>query len=82
MQITYLGHIRAVGRMDHKSDKFDYANDLFGTKNSQRQFFSVPQRGVADTKKFAEWLYKPSTNCKTDNECVPYEDLRYINIIR
>jgi len=58
------------------------AKDLFGVKNSQRQFFSVPERGVPDTKKFANWLYKPSTNCKVDNECVPYEDLRYINIIR
>ena len=31
MQMIHLGHIWAVGRMDHKSDKINYANDPFGT---------------------------------------------------
>ena len=64
-------------------DLFRDANDFFGVKNSQRQFYSVPLRGAPDMKKFAEWLYKPSTKCKVDqNNCLPYEDLRYINIVR
>ena len=29
--MTHLGHIWAVGRMDHKSDKITYANDPIGT---------------------------------------------------
>lgn len=55
-------------------------DDLFEKKNSQRQFYTMPNtQNPNDQKAFAEWLYKIPEICKTDQEhCLKYEDLRYI----
>lgn len=55
-------------------------DDLFEKKNSQRQFYTMPNtQNPNDQKAFAEWLYKIPETCKTDQEhCLKYEDLRYV----
>lgn len=55
-------------------------DDLFERKNSQRQFYTMPNtQNPNSQKEFAEWLYKVPEICKTDQEhCLKYEDLRYI----
>jgi hypothetical protein len=47
--------------------------DTFRNRNSQRQFYTVPNRKVPnDQKIFSEWLYKVDKTCKEDNsECIP-----------
>lgn len=54
-------------------------DDLFDKKNSQRQFYTMPNtRNPNDQKSFAEWLYKVPETCKTDQVyCLKHEDLRY-----
>ena len=49
-------------------DLYRDANDIFGKNNSQRQFFSVPSRGVPnDQGGFAKWLYATPPTCKEGN---------------
>lgn len=47
--------------------------DTFRTRNSQRQFYTVPNRKIPnDQKIFAEWLYKTEATCKEDQSaCEP-----------
>ena len=47
--------------------------DTFRTRNSQRQFYTVPNRKIPnDQKIFAEWLYKTDKTCKEDpSACFP-----------
>lgn len=47
--------------------------DTFRTRNSQRQFYTVPNRKIPnDQKIFAEWLYKVDKTCKEDQSaCFP-----------
>lgn len=54
-------------------------DDIFEKKNSQRQFYTMPNtQNPNDQKSFAEWLYKVPETCKTDQAyCLKYEDLRY-----
>ena len=43
-------------------------NDIFGKDNSQRQFFTVPGRGILnDQGGFANWLYGTPPTCKEGN---------------
>ena len=43
-------------------------NDIFGKDNSQRQFFTVPGRGILnDQDGFANWLYGTPPTCKEGN---------------
>jgi hypothetical protein len=53
--------------------------DIFEKKNSQRQFFSVPNAEVPNKQvEFANWLYKSPETCKENQEkCLRYEDLKY-----
>ena len=54
-------------------------DDIFEKKNSQRQFYTMPNTdNPNDQKSFAEWLYKIPETCKTDQlHCLKYEDIRY-----
>lgn len=61
-----------------KKDLFMDISDLFEKQNSQRQFYSIPGSSVPDTIGFANWLYSPEGNCKSNQlKCVSNEDLRY-----
>jgi hypothetical protein len=69
---------------DHIDDKYNMdlyrdIDDLFDIKNSQRQFFTVPNASIPpDQPAFANWCFKNKGNCKTDQQmCLRYEDLRY-----
>jgi len=54
-------------------------DDLFNKKNSQRQFYTVPNTAIPNNQtEFANWLYRSPTTCKEDQEkCLRYEDLRF-----
>lgn len=57
---------------------FRDVSDVFEIENSQRQFYTVPNMNPPDTITFANWLYKPTNICKTDQtKCLRYEDIRY-----
>lgn len=58
---------------------FRNVDDIFETENSKRQFYTIPNTGVPNNQtEFAEWLWKPKTTCKEDQEnCLRYEDLRF-----
>lgn len=60
-------------------DLFRDIDDLFNIKNSQRQFYTVPNTQIPnDQPSFANWLYKTPYTCKEDQEaCLRYEDIRY-----
>ena len=51
--------------------------DVYNTKNSQRQFFTVAHNVPNDQEAFAKWCYKFPPTCKTQQErCLRYEDVR------
>lgn len=58
---------------------FRNVDDIFETENSKRQFYTVPNTSIPNMQtEFAEWLWKPKTTCKEDQEhCLRYEDLRF-----
>lgn len=60
-------------------DLYMDVDDVFSKKNSQRQYYTVPDTGIPnDQTAFANWLYRSPTTCKEDQErCLRYEDLRY-----
>lgn len=49
------------------------STDLFAVKNQERQYNYVPEN---DQEKFIQGLYHKDKYCKTDNECMRYENLR------
>jgi hypothetical protein len=53
--------------------------DLWGLKNSQRQFYTVPIPAIPnDQTEFANWLYKTELTCKEDQEqCLRFEPLQF-----
>ena len=57
---------------------FTDTNDIFGKKNSQRMFNTMPNTDlVNDRDSFAKWLYSPPVTCKEDpGACTVYQDLR------
>jgi hypothetical protein len=61
------------------NDLYQDIDDLFDKKNSQRQFYTMPNtQNPNEQKEFAEWLYKIPETCKTDQEtCLKYEDIRF-----
>jgi hypothetical protein len=66
------------------NDAFNYnlyrdVSDVYGIKNSQRQYYTTPSRGniPADPKgEYKKWLYGSMASCK-DNQykCLKYENL-------
>jgi len=64
---------------EFNQDLFRNVDDLFDIKNSQRQFYTAPNRSVPnDQDAFAKWLWKCDSTCKEDQtRCLRYEDLRY-----
>jgi len=54
-------------------DKFNYnlyqdVNDVYGRKNSQRQYYTVPSTTIPnDRDTFAKWLYGNPASCKEGN---------------
>ncbi len=58
---------------------FRNVDDLFEIKNSQRQFYTIPNTSVPNQQiEFAEWLWKQPETCKEDQSvCLRYEDLRF-----
>lgn len=61
------------------SDLYRNVGDLFGKRNSERQFYSTPVSTIVnDQKGFAEWLYKSDDDCKNNGRnCLKYSDKRY-----
>jgi hypothetical protein len=53
-------------------------NDLFGKRNSERQFYTMPSTTIPNRQdEFARWLYLSPKTCKEDQDyCLRYEDLR------
>ena len=66
-------------RTNFNLDLFRDVSDLFDIKNSQRQFFTVPNPSIPnDQTGFANWCYKTPETCKeTQVGCLRYEDIRY-----
>ncbi|AYV78773.1 MAG: hypothetical protein Edafosvirus32_4 [Edafosvirus sp.] len=60
------------------NDLYRNIDDLFEKKNSERNFYSVPNVGIPSNQtEFAEWLWGNNANCKVKQEmCLRYEDLR------
>ncbi|AYV82178.1 MAG: hypothetical protein Homavirus13_7 [Homavirus sp.] len=66
-------------RLNFNHDLFRDVDDLWERKNSQRQFYTMPNTAVPNQQQeFAEWLYKIPKTCKEDGiNCLRYEDLRF-----
>lgn len=60
-------------------DLFMNLDDAAEKKNSQRQFYTIPNTSIPNNQtEFAEWLYKSPSTCKESQEkCLRYEDLRF-----
>ena len=63
----------------YKFNLYQNANDLFETKNLERQFYTMPSTTIPNKQnEFINWLYKNESNCKINTEmCLPFEDKRY-----
>lgn len=61
------------------ADLYRDIEDLFNVKNSQRQFYTIPNTSIPNNQvEFANWLYKTEDTCKEDQlQCLRYEDLRF-----
>jgi hypothetical protein len=66
-------------RVNFNHDLFRDVDELWEKKNSQRQFYTMPNTSVPNNQtEFANWLYKIPQICKSDNSgCLRYEDLRF-----
>jgi hypothetical protein len=71
--------IKEGERTNFNLDLFRDVSDLFDIKNSQRQFFTVPNPSISnDQSGFANWCYKTPETCKENQVgCLRYEDIRY-----
>ena len=59
-------------------DLFMDVGDLFESKNSQRQFYTVPSSNPPDTIKFANALYKSPYGCESKQDgSLRFENLRH-----
>jgi hypothetical protein len=63
----------------YNADLYRDISDLFNVKNSQRQFYTVPNTQVPNNQiDFAKWLYNTEGTCKdTQQNCLRYEDIRF-----
>ncbi|ARF09415.1 hypothetical protein Indivirus_1_38 [Indivirus ILV1] len=64
-------------KVNFNHELFRDVEDVFERKNSQRQFYTLPNTAVPNNQtEFANWLYKlpTSANCKEDTSaCLRYE---------
>jgi len=69
--------------IDHNfnADLYRDIQDLYDTKNSIRQFYTVPVTSIpADQPSFAQWLYGENDTCKVNQtKCLRNEDLRLVS---
>ena len=60
---------------------YENANDIHigSTNKMYRNFYTTTiTKNINDTNKFAKWLYlNNNLSCKTDNNCLIYDDVRY-----
>lgn len=63
----------------YNRDLFRDVDDLFNVKNSQRQFYTLPNTAIPnDQTGFANWCYKTRDTCKEDQtQCLRYSDIRF-----
>lgn len=67
-------------KLKFNKDIYRDIEDVFESKNSQRQFYTVPNNIPNDQEAFARWCYKFPQTCKTDQQrCLNYDDLRIKN---
>ena len=60
-------------------DLFRDVDELWERENSQRQFYTMPNTAIPNNQtEFAKFLYHTKNrNCKTDSQCLRYDDLRF-----
>ena len=64
-------------KIKFNQDIYRDIEDVFDKKNSQRQFYTVPNNIPNDQEAFARWCYKFPATCKTDQQrCLSYNDFR------
>jgi len=66
-------------RINFSKDLFRDLDDLFDRKNSERQFYTIPNTSVPNNQiEFAKWLYKVPETCKEDQlGCLRYENIKF-----
>jgi hypothetical protein len=61
--------LQRVVEGNFSEDLYRDINDIFGKENSQRQFFTIPGKGVLnDQGSFAKWCYSTAPTCKEGNK--------------
>ncbi|RKO93698.1 hypothetical protein BDK51DRAFT_45017 [Blyttiomyces helicus] len=56
---------------------FTDVDDLYSRNANQRLFALTPFTSrIPDTSEFANWLVAGATDCKTDKQCPPFDDIR------
>lgn len=72
-------NIKKDMNVNFSRDLFRDLDDLFDRKNSERQFYTIPNTSVPNNQKeFANWLYKVPETCKEDQiGCLRYENIKF-----
>ena len=67
--------------LTYNKDLFKNVNDLYDSKNVERQFYTIPGGAIPhDQNKFAQWCYNTPTTCKENTRnCIVFDDIRYRN---
>lgn len=71
--------IKESVHLTFNTDLFRDVDELWERKNSQRQFYTVPNTSVPNNQtEFAKWLWHVPQTCKTDQGpiCLRYDDLK------
>lgn len=71
--------IKTDMKVNFSTDLFKDIDDLFDRKNSERQFYTIPNTSVPNNQtEFAKWLYKIPETCKEDQlGCLRYENIKF-----
>ncbi len=71
--------VKEESKVFFNHDLFRNVDDLWEKKNSQRQFYTMPNTTIPNNQiEFAKWLYKSGPVCKSDTgACDRWSDLRY-----
>lgn len=71
--------IKEEMNINFNHDLFRDVDEVFEKKNSQRQFYTIPNTMVPNNQtEFAKWLYLVPSTCKEDTtNCLRYVDLKY-----